>query len=117
MEGLSEGERVATGRAIPPAPSPSPAPGNGPAGVVVLPPSDLWVTMLLLLEAPPGLFWEDSLSECPADDVVPAGCNGPPTPAEADRGVPHWDFGVPVGGELLEFIFPDRLESFPDEWP
>lgn len=24
---------------------------------------------------------------------------------------------MPVGGELLEFTFSDRLGSFPDEWP
>lgn len=73
--------------------------------------------MMLLLEAPLGLVWEDSLSEGPTDEGVPAGCNGPPTPAEAGRGVPLWDLGGPVGEELLEINFSDRLGSFPDRWP
>lgn len=46
---------------------------------------------------------------------MPTGCNGPPT--EAGWGVPLWDLGVPVAGELHKFIFSDKLGSFPDEWP
>ena len=48
---------------------------------------------------------------------MPAGCREPPTPAEAGRGVPLWDLGVPMGGELLEFTFSDMFGSFPDGWP